>query len=140
MKKIFSILIVLGIGIALINCSKDEDDPIIPNSSKFYGTWILDYYVSDGQLVEDIMCNEQIRYSFSANETYTKTTFSGDGSSNCVVAVIVNGTWENLGENKYRLIPNGSTTDEVLDIVYKDNFTKFIINYSIDYTEVYVKL
>ena len=33
-----------------------------------------------------------------------------------------------------------ATTDEVLDIIYKDNFTKFIINYNIDYTEVYVKL
>ena len=138
MKKIFLFLTLLATSLLLINCSKDDEN-VTPLATNLFGTWNLDYYVTNGQLVEDIICKEQVTYSFSSNETYTKTTFAGDGSSNCVVAVIINGTWENLSDNEYQLVPNGSNVNEFLNITFQDNFTKFSIVYNSSYTEVYSK-
>ncbi|TVZ27680.1 hypothetical protein JM83_2737 [Gillisia sp. Hel_I_86] len=83
--------------------------------------------------------SNQIRYTFTNTKTYTKTTFAGEGSTNCSVAVIVNGTWENLGDNQFKLTPNGSNSGDNLTLTFLDSFKKFSIKYSSNYTEVFAK-
>ena len=138
MKKIISILTIVLFSIVATNCSKDDSNPIIIDSSKLYGTWVLDYYVADGILVEDIDCADKISYSFISDGTYTKTTYAGNDSNNCELAVIVNGTWENLGDDQIELIPNGSTANDVLNISFKDNYSKFTLEYG-NRIDVYTK-
>ncbi len=138
MKKILILALIVGLSLSFVGCSKDDSEPK-PDASVIFGRWNLDYYVKDGELVEDIICNEQKTYSFVSNKTYTKTSYAGDGTANCVVAVIINGTFEIIDTNEYRLIPNGNDTDEILYITFLDNDTKFKIAYDNSYTEVYSK-
>lgn len=138
MKKILILALIVGLSLSFESCSKDDSEPK-PDASVIFGRWNLDYYVKDGALVEDIVCNEQKTYSFVSNKTYTKTSYAGDGTTNCVVAVIINGTFEIIDTNEYRLIPNGNDTDEILYITFLDNNTKFKIEYDNSYTEVYSK-
>lgn len=139
MKKIFFILSVVACSLTIVNCSREDDDKTGSGENNLYGTWSLDYYINDGQLVEEIVCSEQVMYVFSSNGTYSKTTFSGEGSSNCQIAVIVKGTWEGLGDNNYQLTPNGSESNDPLNITFQDNFTKFVIARSDSFTEVFTK-
>jgi hypothetical protein len=138
MKKILILTIITSLSLSFISCSKDDDEPNVTPTS-IYGTWSLDYYINNGVLVEDIICNEQITYSFLSNNTYTKTTYAGEGSTNCDVAVIINGTFEIIDENEYVLIPNGSDSNETLNIIFLDNDTKFKTEYTSAYIEVYSK-
>jgi hypothetical protein len=55
------------------------------------------------------------------------------------VAVIINGTFEIIDENEYVLIPNGSDSNETLNIIFLDNDTKFKTEYTSAYIEVYSK-
>ena len=137
-KQLFIILALLAVGLLLVNCSKKDDvKPIITND--LYGTWELDFYVDNGQLVIDIPCNKKVTYVFLNNSAYTKTTYAGEGSAKCVVAMVVSGTWKNNSDNEYELKPNGSEVTETFQIIFKDNLTKFTIVHTPTYTEVYSK-
>ena len=65
------------------------------------------------------------------------TTFAGDDINNCLTALIINGTWQYLGDNEFSLLVNGDTTAEEITITYQDNFTSFMIVRSAMLTEVY---
>jgi hypothetical protein len=140
--KIKFIAIIVLLAVLYISCSR-EDDASTTNSTQttkdLFGTWDLDYYIENGTLVEEILCSQQITYVFSKDGRYTKTTYAGEGSSNCTLAVIVNGTWSTISENQYALVPNGSGVEENLNITSQDNFSKFSVVYSGSYTEVYTK-
>lgn len=140
MKKVFFTISLLAGLLLVTNCSRDDDGDSKPTgTNNLFGTWNLDYYINSGQLVEEIVCGEQVTYVFSSNGSYSKTTFAGEGIANCQVAVIVKGTWENLGDKQFQLTPNGSTTNEQLNISFQDNFTKFTITYNSAYLEVFSK-
>lgn len=139
MKK--SLLILLALPVLLFSsCSGDDDSAPPIETTNLYGTWDLDYFVQNGNVTENIVCSNQITYEFTNTRTYTKTTFAGEGSANCDIAVIVKGTWENLGENQFKLTPNGSSINQTLNITFQDLNKKFTIIYSSNYTEVYAKM
>lgn len=138
MKK--SLLILLALSFLIFTSCSGNDDSAPPfETTSLYGTWNLDYIFQNGDLIENIECSMKIMYVFTNTKTYTKTTFAGEGSTNCAVAVTVNGKWENLGENQFKLTPNGSNTDQNLTITFLDNFKKFSVKYSSNFTEVYAK-
>ncbi len=139
MKNIFLLVSILAISITVVNCSKDDDKTPVIDTSSLYGVWNLDYFIENGQLVEDISCNKKVTYVFLSDGKYSKTTYAGEGSTNCATAVVIYGVWEGLGDNLYQLSPNGSSVSENLNISFQDNFTKFTIVYSSSYTEVYTK-
>ncbi|WP_372775294.1 hypothetical protein [Mangrovibacterium sp.] len=138
MKRLLLTLSLIAVSLLIINCSKSDDDEPT-GTAGLYGTWDLDYYIDNGQLVEEIPCDEKVTYVFLKNSNYTKTTYAGEGTSKCVVAMIINGTWSNTTESEYELTPNGSDTNENLTIVFQDEFTKFTVLHSASYTEVYSK-
>lgn len=137
MKKV--ILLSVSILVLLFACSKDDDGPVGGSSADLIGTWNLDYYVQNGTLTEEIVCDELVEYVFSSNGSYKVTTFSGTTASNCATAVQINGKWEDSGNNNYILTPNGGTAGPVLSITFQDNFKKFASKVSSTRTEVYSK-
>ncbi|CAM4248799.1 hypothetical protein [Gillisia hiemivivida] len=138
MKKTLLILLAFPV-LFFTSCSGDDDSAPPIETTSLFGTWDLDYYIQNNDVIENISCNDQITYNFTNTKTYTKTTFAGEGSTRCVVAVIVNGTWENLGDNQFRLTPNGSSSNQNLTITFLDSFRKFSIKYNTNFTEVYAK-
>ena len=141
MKKIILLTGIIGLLVLSFSCSKDDDAPVVTPtlSTDLIGTWVLDYYIDGGNLTEEIICSEQIKYVFSKDGKYTKTTFAGDGTTDCSLAVVINGTWKDLGSNSYELTPNGGTAGPALNINFKDNFKKFISVVSATRTEVFSK-
>lgn len=138
MKKSLLILLALPV-LFFISCSGDDDSAPPIETTSLLGTWDLDYFIQNGELVENVTCSDQINYTFANTKTYKKTTFAGEGSTRCIVAVVVNGTWENLGENQFKLTPNGSSNNQTITLTFLDNFKKFRITYNSNYTEVYTK-
>jgi hypothetical protein len=140
MKRSLLLLFVMICGLTLVSCSGD-DSPAAPpiETTKIVGTWELDYYVENGILEEDVACDDKITYSFTNTKTYTKTTFAEDDNSTCVTAVVVNGKWEYMDGNQFKLTPNGSSSNESLNVSFLDNYTKFQVKISSTYTEIYVK-
>jgi hypothetical protein len=137
MKKV--ILLSVSILVLIFACSKDDDGPTGGSSADLIGTWNLDYYVQNGKLTEEIICDELVEYVFSSNGTYKVTTFSGSTTKNCATAVQISGTWEDVGSNDYQLTPNGGTAGPALSITFQDNFKKFSSEVNTSRTEVYAK-
>ncbi len=143
MKKSLLLLLILP-ALFFSSCSGSDDSGPPIETTSLYGTWDMDYFIQNGDVIEEIECKKQITYKFNNTKTYSKTTYSGEGfagaGSSCVVAVIVNGTWENLGENRFKLSPNGSSADQNITIKFLDDYSKFSIKYSDNYTEVFAKV
>lgn len=142
MKKVF--LLTVSILFLTFGCSKDDDGGTggnnnTPPSTDLIGTWNLDYYIDNGNLTEEIICDELVEYVFSSDGSYTETTFSGSGTTDCLTAIQINGTWEDLGNNDYVLTPNGGGQGSSLNITFQDNFTKFVYEVNASRTEVYAK-
>ncbi len=139
MKTKIALFTTIILSMVLLNCTNDDDPSPQPNivQTSIVGTWNLDYYLENGILVEEIQCNRQLKYKFLSNETYTLTTFAGDNINNCLTALIMNGTWQYLGENEFSLLVNGDSTAEEITITYQDNFSNFKIVRSATLTEVY---
>ncbi len=139
MKTKIAIFTTIVLSMVLLNCTNDDDSSPQPSivQTSIVGTWDLDYYLENGTLVEEIQCNRQLKYKFLSNGAYTLTTFAGDDINNCLTALIINGTWEYLGDNEFSLLVNGDTTAEEITITYQDNFTSFMIVRSAMLTEVY---
>lgn len=139
MKTKIALFITIVLSMVMFNCTNDDDSSSQPDieQTSIVGTWNLDYYLENGILVEEIQCNRQLKYKFLSNNTYTLTTFAGDNINNCLTALIINGTWEYLGDNEFTLLVNGDTTAEEITITYQDNFTSFMIVKSAMLTEVY---
>lgn len=140
MKKLITIASLILITILAVGCSKD-DDSNVKTGQDLIGTWKLDYYIQDGELTEEIICDDQIQYVFSSNGNYTETTYAGATSSECLTATITNGTWVNTSGNNFELTPNKTASSTAaLNITFQDDFTKFTSNVSSTRTEVFVKL
>lgn len=139
MKKSLLLLLILP-ALFFSSCSGSDDSGPPIETTSLYGTWDMDYFIQNGDVIENIDCNNQITYKFTNTKSYTKTTYAGEGTTNCVVAVIVNGSWENLGENRFKLSPNGSSADQNITIKFLDDYSKFSIKYSDNYTEVFAKV
>ena len=141
MKKI--IFLIASILVLTVGCSKDDDGSTGNSnptpSTDLIGTWDLDYYLDNGMLTEEIICDELVEYVFSSNGSYTKTTFSGTETTNCLTAVQITGTWEDLGGTDYQLTPNGGASGTALNITFQDNFTKFVFVVNSTRTEVFAK-
>ena len=140
--RLFQNTILLLITAFMLNsCTKDDDGgnnngPTIEQES-IIGLWYLDYYIENNVLIEEAECNRQLEYQFLANNTYTLTSFAGEDLTNCLPAIIQNGSWEYLGDTTFSLQVNGADNSNEIELNFQDNFTKFIIVRSANLTEVY---
>ena len=139
MKKLITIASLILITILAVSCSKDDDGAVSSGTGNLIGTWKLDYFVSNGNITEEIICDEQVQYIFSSDASYTKTTFAGSGSTSCLKGDVTNGTWSNTSGNNFELKPNRGGASANLSITFQDNFTKFVSTVSSSRTEVFVK-
>lgn len=140
--KIFHNFIFILITVITLNSCTQDDDGAVNNSTpieqeSIVGLWSLDYYIENNILTEEVECSRQLEYKFLANSTYTLTSFAGDDLNNCQPAVIINGTWDFLGDTTFSLLVNGDVNAEEIELTYQDNFTKFTIVRSMNLTEVY---
>lgn len=136
MKKIIINNLIVMIAFVTVSCTQDDDGGN-RITGDIIGTWDLDYYVENGELIEDIKCNEQLEYRFLNNGTFTLTSFAGDDFNNCREAITLNGTWEFVGDATFELLVNGEESTEEIRLTFHNNFTKFSIIRSAQLTEVY---
>jgi hypothetical protein len=139
MRKLITIASLILITIFAVSCSKDDDGAVSAGTGNLIGTWKLDFFISNGNLTEEIICDEQVQYVFLSDASYTKTIFAGTGSTNCLKGNVINGTWSNTSGNNFELKPNIGGSSANLSITFQDNFTKFVSTVSSSRTEVFVK-
>ncbi|MGM0634823.1 MAG: lipocalin family protein [Bacteroidota bacterium] len=142
MKKntVFNLILILAAVFTFSSCSSDDDGGVTQESTSLFGTWELDFMVINGETILDIPCEDQVRYSFTSNFTYTQTNFTGEDLDNCEVASTVNGEWENIENDELILSPIGANQPENLDIEFTQNAQRFRVFYSNGDEEVFEKV
>jgi len=124
MKKLIYCLVAL---IALVGCSNDDDNDnnsVIMAQEAILGKWSLLSREPDG--IE--ACEFATKVTFFENNQYDYYFFYGDDFSDCEVFEI-NGVWEYIDENKFKLNFNDQT--RVVVIEFYDDYKRFKL-YSLD--------
>ncbi len=132
MKNLFLLLIA----IFLISC-KSDDDSAATSKEEFIGSWTLsESYVNEVEIVLG-ECEKMETLTVKADETFVRNDYVTNVGP-CGLVGSDEGTWENLGSNKYKLIVKGELyeytilfsenscvmTNEEDGYIYKDVFVK----------------
>ncbi|MGO2357608.1 lipocalin family protein [Mesonia sp.] len=122
-----NILILLVIASSIWSCSNDDNNdnsPVIIPQEAILGKWSLLAREPDG--IEG--CEFATKVTFFENNQYYYYLSYGDDFSDCEVFEI-NGDWEYLGQNQFKLIFNDQTRVVVIEIY--DDYERFKL-YSLD--------
>lgn len=121
MKKV-KLLAFLFLTLSLSSCSKDDDGGT--NANTIVGLWKIDSIVFDGEIEELDNCESQNTLEFSNDGTYTSTGYDDFNPQNqCEVYEVLEGTWEFVSGNDYKITGEGETTN--IEIIFSDNNNKF---------------
>ena len=136
MKKI--ILLLSVITLTFNSCSSDDDNTPVQEDS-FIGIWTQSKLLFEGneQPLDD--CDRQSAFTINSDGTFTESSYFTNSGGTCELDFSDPGTWENLGNNIYKLKYN---PDEDGD-VYEENITisdnEFIVSYDDPYFYYFTK-
>ncbi|TVZ51647.1 lipocalin family protein [Dokdonia sp. Hel_I_53] len=136
MKKL-TLILSLTI-LSFTSCSTDDDTT--NDQDMFVGTWNLSMGLLNGEdrdIIND--CNSRSNFTINADGTFIETDYSTSDANTCELDFADPGTWENLGNNIYRLNydadADGDTYTE--DVIVNGN--SFSVYYDDPYVYVYTK-
>ena len=120
MKKLTLILSITIL--TFTSCSTDDDTT--NDQDMFVGTWNLSMGLLNGEdrdIIND--CNSRSNFTINENGTFLQTSYANNDTNSCELDYSDPGSWENLGNNIYRLNydadADGDTYTE--DVIVNDN-------------------
>ncbi|MBW1295316.1 lipocalin family protein [Aquimarina litoralis] len=127
MKKI--VLLFAAISTIMISCQSDDDGAgPVDMQDPFVGTWKITQEFENGVEVMQEACDLEetiiIKDDMKLSGTYYMM-----GTSGCTVGGTYTGTWENLGNNKYKVTsddPEATSTEAT--VTFSGNTMTVIIN------------
>jgi len=140
MKKL---ILILSVTVLIFNsCSTDEsnnDDGTSNDDSEsqvdlFIGIWSHSRTFFEGVERSIGDCNRQSNFTVNSDGTFIQTVYYTASGGSCQLDFEDLGTWENLGDNTYRI---SYDSDEDGDI-YTEDITIDIDNFSVLYDNPYI--
>lgn len=111
MKKI--ILLLAVISTIVISCKSDDDAAgPVDMQDPFVGTWKITQEFENGVEVMQEACDLEETIAIKNDMTFTGTYYMM-GASSCEVGGTYAGTWENLGDSKYKVTSDDPEDTEV---------------------------
>lgn len=140
--RFYSVL-AFSLLLTLWGCSNDDDGPSGPTvSNQIFATWQMSYFVENGDLVNEVPCDSDLKYTFNSNKNYSKTLYNTpESGSNCDISVVISGSWEVLEDNVLRLTPSSSAfNSETVTLKLISNNQQLEIKRSSTLTQVYNRM
>ncbi|WP_339849512.1 lipocalin family protein [uncultured Dokdonia sp.] len=131
MKKF--ILLLSVITLTLNSCSSDDDNTTVQAEDSFIGIWTQSKSVFEGndQPLDD--CDRQSSFTINLDGTFTESSYFTNSAGICELDFSDPGTWENLGNNTYKLKYNADEDGDQ----YEENITitdnVFVVSYDDPY-------
>lgn len=131
MKKAILKIMVLAISsISLISCSSSDEEPI--NKLELFGVWKYQQRLVDGvDKLDD--CQRKSTSNIKSDGTF-ESTFYLETNGECKVDDNINGNWERIGDNRFKVVGK-----DVTIVLINENKYELIINNQPNYKEVWVK-
>lgn len=124
MKKAIIFLAMILVGLS--SCSNDDNenttsiDPLV-------GVW---YPFSDDG-IEESKCRKKSTFTFSEDGKYQSIGIIEGSDGNCIDDFKFSGTWENLGDNKYKSTDGKTSESRTSEIIFSDNNNTMTIDTSV---------
>ncbi|MDH7447716.1 lipocalin family protein [Aquimarina sp. 2201CG14-23] len=103
MKKII-LLFAVSISICITSCQTDDDAGPADTKDKFIGSWKITQEFENGIEVTVETCTLQDVLTIKDDQNLTSTSYIAENGT-CKLEETLTGTWENLGDNKYKITP-----------------------------------
>ncbi|WP_299183681.1 lipocalin family protein [uncultured Aquimarina sp.] len=102
MKKVI-LLFTAFISIIMISCQTDDDAGPPDTQDKFIGSWKITQEFQDGIEQAVDTCELLDVLTVTADQNFTSTAHRMENGTCVLVDNPLEGTWENLGDDKYRI-------------------------------------
>ncbi|NVK08069.1 MAG: hypothetical protein HWD89_03385 [Tenacibaculum sp.] len=131
MKKVILKIMVLAISsICLISCSSSDEEPT--NKLELFGVWKYQQKLVDGvDKLDD--CQRKSTSNIKSDGTF-ESTFYLETNGECKVDDNINGNWERIGDNRFKVVGK-----DVTIVLINENKYELLINNQPNYKEVWVK-
>lgn len=131
MKKAILKIMVLAISsICLISCSSSDEE--LTNKLELFGVWKYQQRLVDGvDKLDD--CQRKSTSNIKSDGTF-ESTFYLETNGECKVDDNINGNWERIGDNKFKVVGK-----DVTIVLINENKYELLINNQPNYKEVWVK-
>lgn len=131
MKKAILKIMVLAISsICLISCSSSDEEPT--NKLELFGVWRYQQKLVDGvDKLDD--CQRKSNSNIKSDGTF-ESTFYLETNGECKVDDNINGNWERIGDNRFKVVGK-----DVTIVLINENKYELLINNQPNYKEVWVK-
>lgn len=131
MKKAILKIMVLAISsICLISCSSSDEEPT--NKLELFGVWKYQQRLVDGvDKLDD--CQRKSTSNIKSDGTF-ESTFYLETNGECKVDDNINGNWERIGDNRFKVVGK-----DVTIVLINENKYELLINNQPNYREVWVK-
>lgn len=131
MKKAILKIMVLAISsICLISCSSSDEEPT--DILELFGVWKYQQRLVDGvDKLDD--CQRKSTSNIKSDGTF-ESTFYLEANGECKVDDNINGNWERIGDNKFKVVGK-----DVTIVLINENKYELLINNQPNYKEVWVK-
>ena len=128
MKKII-LLVAVSISMCVTSCKSDDDAAgPVEMQDPFVGTWKIAQEFENGVELMQETCDLEETIVVKNDGTYSGTYYLM-GASDCEVGGTYTGSWENLGNNKYKITSNGEETISIeATITFSGNTMTTITN------------
>ncbi len=128
MKKII-LLFTIATSIIFASCSSDDDNSgPVDTQDKFIGVWKITQEFEDGVEVTVATCDLQDVLTVTEDEKFSGTSHVMENGT-CVLEDTFTGTWENLGDNKYKITSDMDGTESVeATITFSGNTMTVVTN------------
>ncbi|TXD82897.1 lipocalin family protein [Subsaximicrobium wynnwilliamsii] len=139
MKKL--ILLLTAVTLTFTSCSSDDDNPPIQEVEEdaFVGVWSLSKaLLNDNELPIDD-CDVQSNFTIKSNGTFVESSYTTTAAGTCESDFADAGTWENLGNNTYKLKYDADEDGDTYQEDVAVNTESFSIFYDDPYIYVFTK-
>ena len=134
-----STLLLTMFAVAIISgCSRSDDDSAALEDS-FTGTWTESkiLFNNNEQPIDD--CDRQSAFTINSDGTFIESSYYTNSIGSCELEFEDPGTWENLGNNRYRIKYDPDTDGDTFEEVISVNNNTFSVFYDDPYIYVFTK-
>lgn len=131
MKKL---ILILSITLLIFTSCNNDDDSTTPVVDSFIGTWTNSKLLLNNVEQPIDNCDMQSAFTINSDGTFTESSYFTNSDGICELDFEDPGTWENLGNNGYRITYDPDSDGDI----YTEDITVTNNTFSVFYDDPFV--